>query len=84
MVVNSKVYEFAEFIRGGCRPNCTELDEFIEEEKRFQVRLDNDPSMTATNVTPTQLFQIHRVDWDPESLFMDIFQALRDREVNLF
>jgi len=81
---SAKVYEFAEFIRGGCRPNCTELDEFIEEEKRFQVRLDNDPSMTATNVTPTQLFQIHRVDWDEETLYTDIFKAIHEHSTASF
>ena len=80
-----KLTEFASFVKDTVDPDCPELDLFIEEQKKFLVKIQNDPYLTETGPGntggETKLFQIHRIDWDPETLFFDIHQAITEHQV---
>jgi len=83
MEESNKLYEFANFVKQTVDPDCPELDAFIDQQQKFLTKVKEDPYLKNQG-EELKLFQIHRVDWDPESLFMDIFQALRDRENGTF
>lgn len=78
---SKKLTEFASFVKDTVDPDCPELDLFIEEQKKFLVKIQNDPYLTETGPGgETNLFQIHRIDWDPETLFCEIHQAITEHQ----
>jgi len=83
MEETNKLYEFAQFIKQTVDPDCPELDAFIDQQQKFLTKVREDPYLRVQG-EELKLFHIHRVDWNPENLFMEIFQALKDRENGTF
>lgn len=84
-----KLAEFATFVRDTVDPDCSELDDFIEDQKRFLVKIENDPYLMTEGgggggSGELKLFQIHRMDWDPERLFIEIHQAITEHQAGTF
>jgi len=79
----NKLYEFANFVKEIVDPDCPELDAFIDQQRKFLTKIEEDPFLKSQG-DELRLFQIHRVNWDWERLFLDIHQALRDHENGTF